>query len=702
MSPFFSEPQFNRCHILMKTTPVRNPFRCAQVLGRAAVAVMLLALFASACLVRAASSPPDRMTYQGFLVDNNGQPLAPSTPINYPVIFRIYDVSEGGAPVWAEQQVVTVDKGSFSVVLGEGTAVTGEPHNPLSSVFLGTTASERYMGLTVTIGANNLTLLPRLRLLPAPYAFLASQAVQLVNPSSGAPFLSLNAGETTIANNARFEGTAFWGSGSGLTAQHGGSIELGNSQTPAATPYMDFHYGTGAFQDFNVRLINDADGRLSLHGGRLSFGNTVANTKISLWDNGGATYGLGIQSGQFRLHLDTPGARFSFLNAPAGSEVMTILGNGSVGIGVTAPSTTLDIYSPSTWRPLAVRGNGGAAYVVAGTLDNRATVGAHAPGPVWSDLVLNGHFGGGVANVLVPGRVGIGTTAPNAPLEVRGFAFNSRTFTHYAHGANIASGFFGSYHIGNIGSGSGNVDYSILAERRIGASEFNAYSDGRIKDVVGVSDGEKDLDLIRQLQVKDYYFVDKIGEGSSLNKGFIAQDVRALMPEAVTTTKKFIPDIYALPKGFAYDAASQRLTITLAKDHEVKAGDRVQVYADESRLELKVESVVSAREFVLEKCERKPGHLFVFGKEVSDFHILNYDRIFSTGISAIQQLHKIVESREARISSLERELAGLKKQVAAGHDANSQWEARFAALEKMVAAAQAVEQGTSLASRPAR
>ena len=69
----------------------------------------------------------------------------------------------------------------------------------------------------------------------------------------------------------------------------------------------------------------------------LSFGNTLNNTKIALWDelsstNSNITYGLGIQPNQFRFHVGNANARFSFLDASAGREIFTIRGTGQVGI----------------------------------------------------------------------------------------------------------------------------------------------------------------------------------------------------------------------------------------------------------------------------------------------------------------------------------------------------------------------------------
>jgi hypothetical protein len=135
-------------------------------------------------LAAATSNPPDLMTYQGYLVDVNGAPLAPSAPANYSIVFRIYDASTGGNILWSEQQIVTVDKGNFSVVLGEGTEVSGEARPALSVAFLGANASDRFLGITVTISETTMTISPRLRLLPSPYAFTAAKAMSIEAQSS--------------------------------------------------------------------------------------------------------------------------------------------------------------------------------------------------------------------------------------------------------------------------------------------------------------------------------------------------------------------------------------------------------------------------------------------------------------------------------------------------------------------------------------
>lgn len=120
---------------------------------------------------------PQRISYQGYLVDKDGTPLGDTIPKNYDAIFRIYTASSGGTAIWSEQQTITLDKGYFSVLLGEGGPVGAEPHPGLATnVFNTGSSSDRYIGVTVkglptTAG---IEIAPRLQLLTSPYAMVAT------------------------------------------------------------------------------------------------------------------------------------------------------------------------------------------------------------------------------------------------------------------------------------------------------------------------------------------------------------------------------------------------------------------------------------------------------------------------------------------------------------------------------------------------
>ena len=60
----------------------------------------------------------------------------------------------------------------------------------------------------------------------------------------------------------------------------------------------------------------------------------------------------------------------------------------------------------------------------------------------------------------------------------------------------------------------------------------------------------------------------------------------------------------------------------------------------------------------------KDGKLFVFGREVSDYHSLDYTTIGVLNVSATQELARRLEQKSAQVDQLEREMTDLKKLVA--------------------------------------
>lgn len=167
------------------------------------IAVALATALCVPSLVSAQSGPPDKMAYQGFLVDGAGAPIG-ATPVNREVIFRIYDQSDAGTLLWAETQIVTVNRGYFSVFLGEGSANGGEPRPSLSGLFSGGGSSERYVETTLKslTGAPETPITPRMRLLSAPYAYSADHAKTADSATTATSAGRLNSGYEYLRKRA--------------------------------------------------------------------------------------------------------------------------------------------------------------------------------------------------------------------------------------------------------------------------------------------------------------------------------------------------------------------------------------------------------------------------------------------------------------------------------------------------------------------
>lgn len=127
------------------------------------------------------AGPPNRIDYQGQVLDTNGNPLAPTTATNYTMQFRLWSSQTGGTLIWSESQVVTVFKGAFSVRLGEGVAIAGD--NPSIGTSPGLVNAfaqkDRYLGLTVIqSGQTPAEITPRLAFLSSPFSFNSQKATE--------------------------------------------------------------------------------------------------------------------------------------------------------------------------------------------------------------------------------------------------------------------------------------------------------------------------------------------------------------------------------------------------------------------------------------------------------------------------------------------------------------------------------------------
>jgi microcystin-dependent protein len=253
--------QLNLDRIPMKThDALAALFRAA---ATPSILALALALVGSRALAQSTPEPPNRMTYQGFLTDANGVPLGETSPQNFDVIFRIHDDQSAGQVLWGEQQTVTVDNGNFSVLLGEG-ADSGDPRPVISTVFVGPTASDRYVGMTVKgigNGGSDVNILPRLRMLASPYSFLAKNSTALVSPN-GSTLVSAANGELTI--NGQVNATTLTGNGSGLTSlpnfaalRTGGNTFTGDQLVNATVTANAFSGNGGALTALNGANINN-------------------------------------------------------------------------------------------------------------------------------------------------------------------------------------------------------------------------------------------------------------------------------------------------------------------------------------------------------------------------------------------------------------------------------------------------------------
>lgn len=330
--------------------------------------------------------------------------------------------------------------------------------------------------------------------------------------------------------------------------------------------------------------------------------------------------------------------------ALAGTAGLNVTAAGSVGIGVASPLSKLHIQGD-----YQNTGAGGLRLDVSDAFNTFAlSINPYADlnGNIgYQFQTTNAHFGNLTPMTISDsGSVGIGTNFPLAPLHVQptppmvGWGIQDQyTILGYhwtGDGPNSWTLALSDRHQGSF------PNLSILAEGNIAALQMFAFSDERIKNIEGRSDGAADLATLLGIEVTDYRYKDFVGKGADAQKKAIAQQVETVFPQAVNKLTNVVPDIYEMASfcdGW------------IVVPNDLKKGERIRLIGEETD---GVYEVLDAEEFRFHtEFDTTNDSVFVFGREVDDFRTIDYDALGALTISAMQQLKK---EKDAEISSLRR------------------------------------------------
>ena len=586
------------------------------------------------------------MNYQGRVTDTSGNPLGAGTPVNRKVIFRIWSSASGTSAserLWTEEQTVTIFNGDFSVILGQGSQATGtaaaESRPSLDTVFTGT-VTDRYLEIMIddgnnTIDANDQPITPRQRLTSTSYAFKARFADTVATGAIGTT--SLADGNITLAKMATNSIDSSKITNLSITQDDlgNGSVTSGKLGTGAVT--------SAAILDGTITSTDIGDGTITSSD---ILDGTIASTDIA---DGTIT------------SSDILDGTIAATDLANGSATLDKLASNSVNADkivdgtITAPEIASGAITSDKLSNNIAAGSGstgGFTFKAGGDADG----GLFSSGEGSIELRTNGS----PRMTLTNGRVGIGVTPTKGILQVFDGAANGIT----------AHKFLAVDSLGGVGNGTaGSFLASIHADKEIHAAIFRAFSDSRVKNILGRSDAATDLDRILALEVTDYTYRDTISRGSTPQKKLIAQQVESVYPQAVTRSTDEVPDIYK--KATIKDG-----WIALATD--LKVGERVRLIAEGSE---GVHEVLEVRNGAFRTDFKPAGRdVFVFGRQVTDFRSVDYEAIAMLHVSATQELHRQLTAKDAEIAALRQRVGELEK---AGRDQES----RLAAIEKRLGGA---------------
>jgi len=490
-------------------------------------------------------------------------------------------------------------------------------------------------------------------------------------------YLPIWSAATTLANSIIFQNGGNVGIGATLPPANllqvgdtpgfsGNQLALGNGaqvMSFAVTPAGPIWYSNTGFSlkstigDANVGIGGPAAAHnLDVYGGNAQIGlvntSNSSNATFSKYTN--------------RLEV-SPADAFQVSVGGLNNPHFWVGADGNVGIGTTSPQNVLQIGSldPSTIAGQHIAfGN----FLQASGLVQSLSV------AIWgstTDIALmpfkNGH-----------GRVGINTFTPGYPLDVRDYVLGPTATMGFFNGTAFTIGGLPVLRYLPI-----TPQVSIRAESNILATEFDAYSDARIKDIAGVSNGSRDLDTLAAVEIANYTMKDKVKYGDQPFKKVIAQQVEKVYPQVVSQHVDFIPNVYRTASTITNTAAGTLLHFDSA--HGLSTGARrlrLLTPGGNTMQQAGIVSIPNSRDVVIDMQQLNGDKVFVYGEEVKDFRTVDYEGLTALNISATQEIARRLATQQANLAAL---VADKDAQVAALRGELAAQRARVAELENIAA-----------------
>ena len=221
----------------------------------------------------------------------------------------------------------------------------------------------------------------------------------------------------------------------------------------------------------------------------------------------------------------------------------------------------------------------------------------------------------------------------------------------------------------------------VYASYMIRCSELQVESDRRIKtDIVDVDDSSA-LELLRKIKPKTYGYVDKAANGEGHVYGFIAQEIKELIPDAVDVSEGDLPNIY---KHATIDIQANSITIKDFDTSTLNQTDSI-IYndADDQRKTLKIKSIINSTQVEIEEDLEKlvetfktskmkefnfRGEIFIWGQRVDDFHHLKKSTIFTVATAALQEVDRQLQAEKNENEITRLKLANAESRIATLED----------------------------------
>jgi hypothetical protein len=177
-------------------------------------------------------------------------------------------------------------------------------------------------------------------------------------------------------------------------------------------------------------------------------------------------------------------------------------------------------------------------------------------------------------------------------------------------------------------------------------------SDSRIKMNIKDIDDNDALNLILAIEPKTYEYIDKETRGFDTVYGFIAQQVKEVIPRAIQIVSDFLPNIYKI-----CDCEGYIIYCSIPQDISINTEIKLRYINDKEEVHKILEI---GEDYIKIDKELEVNKVFVYGYKVDNFHRMSKEYIYTLNVCATQILSRkideqclLIKSYEDRIRDLE-------------------------------------------------
>jgi hypothetical protein len=416
--------------------------------------------------------------------------------------------------------------------------------------------------------------------------------------------------------------------------------------------------GQGGQLNLFTKIANSANySGITINQGNIGIGTSNPQCRLEVQGAGGGTIdfsvngrmrsnnndgGLWVSTDRFMGGLDTN--KIGFYN---GNWRFVVQNNGNIGIGTNNPQARLQINDP---------------------VDNIYSAINSRSVRIFGEAVDSGHDATVVINSTSPFAFNRG-----ASIALGGRMFNYGGGEQHATYARIKgvqrnndNAYFGHFVIETQNSG-GLIERVRVNEN--GTMFINGAtvttSDYRIKkNIEDIEDTVALIDL-RKIEPKTYKYIETEKTNEKVY-GFLAQQIEEVLPYAVYTSERYVPNIYC--KANVLKNQDNKFIINISENKPIILENQDNLRFEALNLsnkkiyKIKIHEVVDNLTYTTED-EIEEGEYFVFGQIVNNFKNIDKDAIFTVAVAALQEVDRQLQDTKTELETTKTQLQNANQTI---------------------------------------